>query len=296
MRKLRKRFYIQLVIALFITLVGVPVGAGALSTYKLLYPACVEDRVTPGNFGLPFDDVRFPAQAGGTIRAYFMPGSNGATIIIIPTTNNGRGRRLHLANLYAQHGYSVLTYESRRCADMGPISLGYKEVSEVGDALAYLRTRPDVDPNRIGVTGFSSAGATAIMATARYPEIRAVIAEGGYGDFWDGVIGVDDDQVLTILYRWGIRLSYRAITRVSIDKLSPIDMIDQIAPRPILLIYGSEERSLPGARRQLVTAGDNAELWVIEGAGHGHYLDIAGDTYITRVLNFFDNSLRNSPS
>jgi uncharacterized protein len=295
MRRLRKRFYIQLVIALFLVVVGLPIAAGCATTYKLLYPPCSTVSTTPGDFGLSFDDISFHASAGGTVRAFFVSGTNGATIIIIPTTRGGRGDRLHLANLFAQNGYSVLTYESRRCADMGPISLGYKEVSEVGDALAYLRTRSDVDPNRIGVTGFSSAGATAIMATARYPEIRAVLAEGGYGDLWDGAVGNDPNPLVT-LYRWGMRGSYRLITGISIDKLSPLDVIDQIAPRPILLIYGTNEPGLPDARRQVAAAGDNAELWIVEGAGHGHYLDIAGDAYTTQVLTFFNNSLRDSPS
>jgi dipeptidyl aminopeptidase/acylaminoacyl peptidase len=197
--------------------------------------------------------------------------------------------------MLAQHGYGVFTFESRPCAGMGPMSLGYAEVDEVADALDYLLSRPDVDPQRIGVYGFSSAGATSVMAAARLPSLQAVVAEGGYGDFGDNALGRGWEQGLGLyflpLYRWGFRQSYRWIAG-DINALSPVTVIGQIRPRPILLIYGSQEVSLPGAYQQLEAAGDNAELWVVEGATHGTYRFVAPEAYEARIVTFFDQALR----
>ncbi len=276
--------------AIALTFVAVPSALGFLTTYRLLYAPCGEDPRTPADFGHPWEDVTIAGRAGH-FRAYFIPGTNGAAVIIPPATQAGRGNRLHEADVLARHGYAVLTFESRRCADAGPLSLGYEEADDIGDALAYLQTRADVQPGRIGVLGFSSAGAAAVMAAARYPALRAVIAEGGYGDFAEGTLALGAGGPLEVLYKEAIALSYRLLSGVELAKLSPQGAIGHIAPRPVLLIYGSRESTLDGARKQLAAAGPTAELWIVEGAGHGDYLAVAPQEYEARVIAFFDAAL-----
>ncbi|MEW6578166.1 MAG: CocE/NonD family hydrolase [Chloroflexota bacterium] len=277
-------------VAVALTFVAVPSALGFLTTYRLLYAPCGEDPRTPADFGHPWEDVTIAGREG-RFRAYFIPGANGAVVIIPPAAASGRGNRLHEADVLARHGYAVLAFESRRCAGMGPLSLGYREIAEIGDALAYLEARGDVNPARIGVLGFSSAGATAVMAAARYPALRAVVAEGGYGDFAEGTLALGTGGPLEVLYKEAIALSYRLLSGVELAKLSPQSVIGSIAPRPVLLIYGSRERSLGGARAQLAAAGANAALWVVDGAGHGDYLAVAPQEYEERVMAFFDAAL-----
>jgi pimeloyl-ACP methyl ester carboxylesterase len=292
-RRYWRRVISLAVFAVLITVIGVPVGAGFVMTYALLNPPCGDNGQTPGDYGYTWEDVTLQARAGGRFKGYFIPGTNRAAIIIPPPYGGGRGNRLDEGDVLARHGYAVFSFESRRCADMGSLSLGYKETNEVKDALDYLRARADIDPDRIGILGFSSAGATSVMSAAQFPEIRAVVAEGGYGDFAEGAIGLGtgDGTILETMFKWSMAASYRLISGVDIDKLSPEDMIGSIAPRPVLLIYGSRERSLHGAQRQLAAAGENAELWVLEGAGHGNYLATAPEEYERRVITFFDNAL-----
>jgi pimeloyl-ACP methyl ester carboxylesterase len=262
----------------------------------LLYPPCSAGGRTPGDYGLRWEAVTLQARAGGEFRGFLIPGTNRAGVIMPPGYANGADGRLGEAAVLARHGYTVLTFESRRCAGMGAFSLGYKEVDEVADALAYLQTRPEVDPARIGVYGFSSAGATAVMATARLPDLKAVVAEGGYSDFVADTLHSDNSGSLVGDYFLSIfipttHLTYRLVTGLDINQLSPLDVIGQIAPRPILLIYGSREMSLAGGRRQEVAAGPNAELWVVPGAGHGNYLAMAPVEYERRLVAFFEGAL-----
>lgn len=42
-------------------------------------------------------------------------------------------------------------------------------------ALAHVRLRPDIDPNRIAAIGFSYGGAAAVLLAMRHPEVRAVV-------------------------------------------------------------------------------------------------------------------------
>ncbi|MCB0195605.1 MAG: hypothetical protein KDJ65_26885 [Anaerolineae bacterium] len=57
------------------------------------------------------------------------------------------------------------------------------------------------------------------------------------------------------------------------------------------MIYGSREVSLPGGVKQQSAAGDNATLWIVEGAGHGDYKFVAAEAYEAWVVEFFDGAL-----
>lgn len=242
----------------------------------------------PRHYGLPFEEVTFPAaELQTTIAGYFIPGANGATLIVPPTGASDRGNWLHEIAVLHRHGYSALSYESRNCLGHTH-SLGYAEVAEVADALAYLRTRPDVDMARVGIHGFSTAGATAILAAARFPELRAVVAEGGYHDLVAQLRASLGGAWYSLPYEWGARLAYRLVTGYDMSVLSPVSVIQQIAPRPILLIYSTDEPSLDGGRAQQAAAGAHASLWEVPGAGHGGYWYAAPEEFERRVIAFYD--------
>ena len=295
-----RRYWLRLtaffIVSLTIALLSLPALLGLLFMLGLLYAPCSASSLTPADYGYGWEDVTIKARAGGEFRGFFIPGTNGATIIMPPPFSSGRDGRLRQADMLLRHGYSVFTFESRRCAAMGPLSLGYNEVEEVADALDHLRSRPDVDPERIGVYGFSSAGATAVMAAARLPDLRAVVAEGGYGNFPAETLGPSQSSSLQSLFQdtvsWAARLTYGLVTGLDINTLSPAGVIASIEPRPVLLIYGSREVSLVGARRQEAAAGEHTSLWIVAEAGHGNYLDIAPKEYEARIVKFFDQALK----
>lgn len=269
---------------------------GALTMLGLLYAPCHGSQATPADYGYEWEEVTLPARIGGRFQGTFIPGPNGATIILPPTGSENISARLPEAAMLRRHGYAVFIYESRRCAELGPLSLGYDEVNEIADVLDYLRTRQDVDPERIGIQGFSMAGAMAIMAAARYPALRAVVAQGGYGDFTENAInpGAGRGWRATFwrLFLWSTRLTYRLVTGFDLEVLSPAGVMGELSPRPVLLIYGSQEPSLAGGRLQEAAGGDSAELWIVPGAGHGNYLQVAPEAYEARIIAFFDEALK----
>lgn len=147
-------FLAVLLSAVAVAVIAVPVGAGFVFTYTLLSPACGDSGATPADYGHAYQDVTLDARAGGQFRAFYVPGSNSAAIVLPPPYGGGRDARLAEADVLIRHDYAVLTFESRRCAGMGRLSLGYRETDEVADALAYLLARPEIDPARIGILGF----------------------------------------------------------------------------------------------------------------------------------------------
>ena len=295
-RTLRQRITFVVVGALLpLILLGtlIPLALGAQFIGSLLTAGCGAETTPP----MPYEAVAFPSTefSGRNTPAYFIPADTptGTTVIVLPTGSAGRGDRMAEIGVYHDAGINVLSYSSRACVGGVGSTLGYKEAQQVGDALATLATRLDVDQQRIAIHGFSAGGAAAIMAAAQFPTIRAVVAEGGYHDFASEV----DQNASNILwfaplFRLGGRLSYRLTTGDDLSVLSPVSVIGQIAPRPILLIYGTNEPSLPGARLEFAAAGSNATLWEVPGATHGSYIITAPDEYKQRVTAFIQAALQ----
>jgi len=285
-------------ICTLVLLLIVPFGAGVLFMSVLVAPGCGTG-FDPAALGMVAEDVQFSsAEFNRPTPAYFIPPTtmnpvtNGATVIVLPTGSSARGARIQDMLVYHDAGFAVLNFDGRGCVGGVGSSLGGKEADQVGDALAYLTSRPDVDADRIGVHGFSAGGAAAILGAARFPSVRAVVAVGNYADF---VAQIDATApanlgLLSPFFRFGAQIVYQAATGEDWTILSPIRVIATIPPRPVLLVYGSNEPSLEGARQMAALSG--AALYEMAGAGHGNYLDIDGVGYRARLTEFMGAALR----
>jgi fermentation-respiration switch protein FrsA (DUF1100 family) len=73
-----------------------------------------------------------------------------------------------------------------------------------------------------------------------------------------------------------------------------LDVVDQIAPRPLLLIHGTADQRITEdqVRRLYAAAGEPKSLWLVEGATHGGIRSPILDEMVQDVIAFFDNALR----
>jgi len=276
---------------LFGLIVLLPAGMGFVTLGGVTHPRCAYGPL-PDAYGLDGEDVSVPSRLGVAFPGYFFPGTNGATIIVPPAYGQDRGGLLHEVDVLVRAGFSVLTYDSRNCLGLAPHSLGVWEAEDILDAVAYLHTRGDVDTGRLGVHGFSQAGASGLLAAARTSEIRAVAAEGGYVDYGAQTLSLDRaSDLFTTLFGLGAQLGYRAATGLGLESLRPVAVLSDIAPRAVLLIYGEYENTLAGAR-QVAAENDHVRLWEVPGATHGSYLRSAEeDVFRAEVAGFFEEVL-----
>ena len=80
------------------------------------------------------------------------------------------------ANAFLAKGFAVLVYSKRSKKDVDYRYFTYQDL--LGDAQAaldYLKTRKDIDPNRIGLMGISESGWFTPELASNNPEIRFVI-------------------------------------------------------------------------------------------------------------------------
>jgi pimeloyl-ACP methyl ester carboxylesterase len=148
----------------------------AMSTFSLA--GCIERfffypdstrYTTPEQFGLKAEDVTLTAADGAHLHAWFLPASGAAKATVLHLHGNAANVSNHLPLVawLPARGYHVLMLDYRGFGrSQGRPSLD-GIVDDALAALAYLRTRSDVDPTRLVVFGQSIGGATALRMLAR---------------------------------------------------------------------------------------------------------------------------------
>ena len=263
----------------------------------LAYPGCSGPQRTPADAGIAdYRDVTFSSRqgpAGLMLKAWWVPPTNGAAVILLPGIGQARDAMLDQGAMLARHGYGVLLTDPRPCADSTiAYTAGYAEAGDVAGALAFVQAQPGVDPERIGILGYSAGGAAAILSAAQLQELRAVASEGNFYNLGDDIANSGGrNALLEDFYQQALLFFYRRETGIDARLISPIGAIGRISPRPVLLIFGEREVASGHAHEQFAAAGEPKALWVVPGLGHGGYIQAQPVEYETRVAGFFDAAL-----
>lgn len=140
------------------------------------------------------EPVTFDAAPGvrlsGTLTLPHRHGPFAAAILLTGSGQNDRDETvadhkpmLVLADALTRAGYAVLRYDKRGAGK----STGNFDAATMADltadaakALAYLRSRPDIDRTRIGLIGHSEGGTIATVLAADDPHIAYVVMMAGF--------------------------------------------------------------------------------------------------------------------
>jgi dienelactone hydrolase len=122
-------------------------------------------------------DLWLPAGAGSGARV-------GAVLLVFGVNNVGREHPAirRVADALARSGLAVMVPDSQALL-AGRFEPG--EIRGVVQAFTVLRDRPEVDPTRLGIVGFSAGGSLALLAAADpsiADDVRYVNAFGAFGD------------------------------------------------------------------------------------------------------------------
>lgn len=131
--------------------------------------------------GSPLDaePVSLPTSDGVTLAAWWVPGTNGAAVLVRHGAGSTHEGALAQASVLAEHGYGVLLMDARGHGESTgrAMDFGWWGDADITAGLDHLAVRSDVDDGRIGLLGLSMGGEEAIGA-ATDPRVRAVVAEG----------------------------------------------------------------------------------------------------------------------
>ena len=260
-----------------------------------LHPTRITIDETPRDYGITaYAEVEFTASDGVTLRGWTLPSQNGAAIIMAHGYSGNRTLYLREATLLANQGYGVLLFDFRGHgeSDEATVTIGDHERRDLRAAIDFVIAQPGVDADRIGALAHSMGAATltqvaaeddrlrAVVLGAPFPTLEAVIADGFH------VPGV----IRRMLAQW---IAWRE--DVAVDDVRPVDDLCHIKTTHVLLIFGDGDTvAPPDSQETMFEAASQCafiDMWLIVGAGHDDFADVAPDDYPARVVDFFVASL-----
>jgi uncharacterized protein len=302
-----RRYYLRLLAFTLALLIIIPIGLVFAAAYitASAYIAPAPSVVSlPADLPFAVEDVFFTGGDNLTLRGWYTPPQNGMVIILLHGYFSNRlGMRFH-AEVLTQAGYGLLMLDERGhgASDGTQRSFGWRDVEDIGGALDFLdskrcaaeTTRMPSDEGQgggecmkfIAIAGCSIGGQIALRAAARYPQIRAVLADG------PAVVSAADLPPTADFkpsYAWDALIDRFLELRLGRAAPPPVvEVIGQITPRPILLMAGAAGKELERIRYYRERAGANAQIWEVPGATHCDGPSVAPDEYGRRMVEFFN--------
>jgi len=234
--------------------------------------------------GIPYQEIELLTSDGVRLGAWYTSPQNNALILVAHGYGDRRSEDFYA--LFAERGYGVLAWDFRGHGASGGdiVTLGYNEVLDVEAALAYALAQPDVE--HIGGWGGSMGAVTMIRATAKLPEIEALVVDSPFATLEDEL----DLRVPYPLLNPLIHYFAERETGLRLDLVRPVDEIGLISPRPVFIIQGMGDTMVPldSAQRLYDAAGEPRQLWTEPDAPHLNMYAYYRTRYTRQVIKFFD--------
>ena len=249
-----------------------------------------------GLLQLPYEEVEFSTPDSLTLRGWFIPtdAPDAPAVVYAPGTGHDQASGLHIVRALHDAGYHVLLFSYRGYGESDGDEFGFTygqaESVDLDSAVAFLAEAKQID--RIGVIGFSAGAATAILSAARNSRIDAVVAAAPFASISE-IWRTNSPAIMPDWYQeWTMRVAeYRKGFKR--ENIEPINVIEQIAPRSILILQGEADRrvTVAQAEKLFASAGEPRELWVIEGATHSMIHEEALVSLEPQIIDFLDNAM-----
>lgn len=249
---------------------------------------------TPADYGLAYQEVVLTTEDGLTLRGWYVPGTNGAAIIVQHGYGSSRQGMLQETAMLSEHGYGVLLFDwrSHGLSDGDLVTFGVYEIRDVRAAVQWLQGRPELDSQRIGALGDSMGAVALLYSAARLSEIKAVVAVSPFPSISAQVdIGVRERAGLPT-FPFAPLIVWFAEREAGLP-ISSIDLtqdIGQISPRPVFILHGGRDTQTPANSGDVLfqAAREPKFYWFDPEVSHTAFVDIYPQEYEFRVLEFFD--------
>jgi dipeptidyl aminopeptidase/acylaminoacyl peptidase len=203
-----------------------------------------------------------------------------------PPDPTDRGYSL-LAQNFCHAGFTTLIFNFRGTGRSGGNLdvLGWSR--DLNTAIDFLCNLKQVDKTRFCLLGFSGGAAVSVYTAAQDPRVSAVVTCACPADFrslaqketppdtiqrFRQIGAIRDKDFPSSIEDW----------QKGFETITPINWIDKISPRPLLLVHGDADELIPleHAQRLYQKGKEPKELKIIPGAKHKMRLEKAAMDFV----------------
>lgn len=216
---------------------------------------------TPRQHKLAYEEVTFQSADKIFLSGWFVPSTTKALGTVIHFHGNAQNMTAHFSSVawLPKNGFNLFVFDYRGYGASAGSPSKEGLYQDCLAAIAYVRQRADVNPQKIIVLGQSLGGANAITAIGRgkVGPLAGVVVDSAFASY----PGVARDHAGSLASSVGSLVS---------NDFSPQDFIGNISPIPILIIHGTHDRVVPYHHGQMLYehAKQPKELWTINGGRH----------------------------
>ena len=245
----------------------------------------------PDRFGIRHEIVQYPTLNGKKLYGLYFPaqGAQRGAIVHFHGNYGNISNHFPLAIFLTQHGYDVLSfdYEGYGASEGQP---KVKHLIEDGIAsVRYMHARSTSVP--IAIFGQSLGGAVGVVVAAEEPLVKAVVIEAAFTSYRDiARVALRRSAWTWIFSPWAPLFLSR--------KIDPVRRIADIAPRPVFLLHGDQDRIVPleMSQKLYAAAREPKQLQILAGIGHLNGRRRLGAAYEKIVADFLAKALATSSS
>ncbi len=181
-----------------------------------------------------------------------------------------------LAEKICRQGFAAFIFNFRGTGASGGNldMLGWTR--DLKTVIDYLCALPEVDGSRLSLLGFSGGAAVSIYVASQDKRVSSVVTCACPAEF-TFVTNVDEPQSVIDHFRSIGTIRDEGFPQSAEEWLnnfrlvSPIRYVAGIAPRPLLLVHGSQDKvvEVSHAYKLYDSAGEPKQIIIVDGAEHG---------------------------
>ena len=282
----------------------------AVCTYAILeitgnpeeyWPENLPHEPTPAEFGVTYEDVRFPARDDGLeIAGWYIPseGSQHAVVLVhgrhanMATAMSGNLPKFAAALNKADFTVLMIDVRGHGWSEEARYDFGLKSKNDVLGAVDWLMGQ-GFAAGQIGVLGISLGGGGVNFAAAEEPAIGVVVTDSTYSDMNPIIEALwQEESGLPNIFLPGVFLMHQILFGFDLRDAVPIDAIREMEPRPVLVLHCKIDDTVPFSQAEDLVEATNADSWYIdEGCEHAELYTVKPDEYEAAVIPFFEKNL-----